>query len=247
MCTFLVPVFLGASITYPISLKGPDLLAAIKGRGVSILVGVPQLLALFRNSIMKKISGLPRPLPFILLKLHGLARFCREKFNINIGSAIFSSVHKGFGKQFRFFASGGAKLDPSVMKDLEALGFTVLEGYGLTETSPVLTFNPVSRRKPGSAGKPLPSVTIRITDPSDTGEGEIEIKGPMVMKGYYNNEAATAEVLRDGWFRTGDRGRLDKDGYLFITGRSKEVIVLSSGKNIYPEDVEKLYLDTPLI
>ena len=247
MCTFLVPVFLGASITYPISLKGPDLLAAMKERGVSILVGVPQLLGLFRNRVMEKINSLPGPLPFLLLKLHGLSGFCREKFNINIGSSIFNSVHKGFGKQFRFFTSGGAKLDPSIMMDLEALGFTVLEGYGLTETSPVLTFNPVSLRKPGSAGRPLPSVTLRITDPSDTGDGEIEVKGPMVMKGYYGNEAATAEVLKDGWFRTGDRGRVDRDGYLFITGRSKEVIVLSSGKNIYPEDVEKLYLGPPLI
>lgn len=247
MCTFVVPVFLGASITYPISLKGPDLLAAIKERGVSILVGVPQLLSLLRNRIMQKISDLPGPMPFLLLKFHGISRFCREKFNINIGSSIFSSVHKGFGTQFRFFTSGGARLEPSIMKDLEALGFTVLEGYGLTETSPVLTFNPVARRKPGSAGKSLPSVTIRIMDPSDTGEGELEVKGPMVMKGYYGNGPATAEVLRDGWFRTGDRGRVDGDGYLFITGRSKEVIVLSSGKNIYPEDVEKLYLGPPLI
>jgi long-chain acyl-CoA synthetase len=133
------------------------------------------------------------------------------------------------------------------MRDLEAFGFTVLEGYGLTETSPVLTFNPVSNRKPGSAGKALPSVMLRILDPSDAGEGEIEVKGPMVMKGYYNNPQATAEVLRDGWFRTGDIGHIDKERYLFITGRSKEVIVLSSGKNIYPEDVEKVYLASPLI
>jgi long-chain acyl-CoA synthetase len=247
MCTFLVPVFLGASITYPISLKGPDLLAAIKERGVSVLVGVPQLLGLFRNRVMEKIRDLPAPLPLLFLKLHGISRFCREKFNINIGRSIFSSVHKGFGKQFRFFTSGGARLDPLIMKDLEALGFTVLEGYGLTETSPVLTFNPVSRRKPGSAGRPLPSVAIRVTDPSEAGEGEIEVRGPMVMKGYYGNETATAEVIRDSWFRTGDRGRIDRDGYLFITGRSKEVIVLSSGKNIYPEDVEKSYLGAPLI
>ncbi len=133
------------------------------------------------------------------------------------------------------------------MRDLEALGFTVLEGYGLTETSPVLTFNPVSCRKPGSAGKPLPSVELRILEPSDTGEGEIEVKGPMVMKGYYKNISATDEVLREGWFKTGDIGHIDRDGYLFITGRSKEVIVLGSGKNIYPEDVEKLYLGSPLI
>jgi len=247
MCTFLVPVLLGASITYPISLKGPDLLSAIRERGVSVLVGVPQLLGLLRNGIMKKMSDRPGPLPFLLLKLHGLSRFFRENLRINIGSSIFRAVHKTFGTQFRFFTSGGAKLDPLIMRDLEALGFTVLEGYGLTETSPVLTFNPVSRRKPGSAGKPFPSVAMRILDPSDTGEGEIEVKGPMVMKGYYRNEPATAEVIRDGWFRTGDRGRMDRDGYLFITGRSKEVIVLSSGKNIYPEEIENLYLGSSLI
>ncbi|RPI36742.1 MAG: hypothetical protein EHM54_04915, partial [Nitrospiraceae bacterium] len=102
-------------------------------------------------------------------------------------------------------------------------------------------------RKPGSAGKPLPSVTMRILDPSDTGEGEIEVKGPMVMQGYYKHPEATADAIRDGWFRTGDLGRIDKDGYLFITGRSKEVIVLSSGKNIYPEDVESVYLASQLI
>jgi long-chain acyl-CoA synthetase len=101
--------------------------------------------------------------------------------DINIGRFIFGSAHKAFGKQFRFFTSGGAKLDPLIMRDLEALGFTVLEGYGLTETSPVLTFNPVSNRTPGSAGKALPSVTLRILDPSDTGEGG-EVKGPMVIR-----------------------------------------------------------------
>ncbi len=247
MCTFLLPVFLGASITYPVSLKGPDLLFAIKERGVSILVGVPQLLGLLRNGIMKKISGLPGPLSFLLLKFHGLSGLLREKLNINIGRYLFSSAHRAFGAQFRFFTSGGAKLDPLIMKDLEALGFTVLEGYGLTETSPVLTFNPPSCRKPGSAGKPLDSVELNILNPSETGEGEIRARGPMVMKGYYKNHSATADVIRDGWFSTGDIGRIDRDDYLFITGRSKEVIVLSSGKNIYPEDIEKLYLGSPLI
>jgi long-chain acyl-CoA synthetase len=247
MCTFLVPVFLGGSIVYPASLKGPDLLSAIRERGVTVLIGVPQLLGLLRNGIMEKIRAMPGPMPFLLLKLHGVSGFCREKCNINIGRFLFRSVHKAFGERFRFFASGGAKLDPVIMRDLEALGFTVLEGYGLTETAPVLTFNPLSRRKAGSAGKPLPSVSLRILDPSPTGEGEIEVRGPMVMQGYYRNESATAEVLRDSWFRTGDRGRVDSEGYLFITGRSKEVIVLSSGKNIYPEDVEKIYGESPLI
>ncbi len=247
MCTFLVPVLLGGSVTYPVSLKGPDLLSALNERRVSVLVGVPQLLGLLRNSIMNKIRELPGLLSSIFLLLHRFSGFLREKLNINIGRTLFRSAHKAFGKRFSFFTSGGAKLDPLIMKDLEALGFTVLEGYGLTETSPVLTFNPLKKRKPGSAGKPLPSVSIRILDPSSAGEGEIEVKGPMVMKGYYNNQSATAAAIRDGWFRTGDIGRIDGDGYLFITGRSKEVIVLSSGKNIYPEEVEKVYGESALI
>ncbi len=247
MCTFLVPVFLGASITYPASLKGPDLMSAIKDRGVSVLIGVPQLLAIIRNGIRDRIRNLPAPVSFVLLRLHRISGFLRSVVKINPGRVIFRSVHNSFGKKFRFFGSGGAKLDPSVMKDLEAFGFTVLEGYGLTETSPVLTFNPVSRRKPGSAGMPLPSVEMKIFNPSEADEGEIEVKGPMVMKGYYKNPSATADVIRNGWFRTGDIGRIDGDGYVFITGRSKEVIVLSSGKNIYPEDVEKMYLQSKLI
>ncbi|MFI5295015.1 MAG: AMP-binding protein [Thermodesulfovibrionales bacterium] len=247
MCTFLVPLFLGASITYPASLKGPDLMSAIKDRGVSVLIGVPQLLAMIRNGIFGKIEALPAPASFVLLKILRLSGFLRERAGINIGRIFFASAHRALGPKFRFFGSGGARLDPAVMKDLEALGFMVLEGYGLTETSPVVTFNPVSGRRPGSAGKPLPSVRIRIAGPSEKGEGEIEIKGPMVMKGYYRDPSATADVLRDGWFRTGDIGRIDGEGYLFITGRSKEVIVLSSGKNIYPEDVEKVYLSSPLI
>ncbi len=245
MCTFLVPLFLGATITYPIGMKGPELISTMKEKGVSVLVAVPQLLELMRNGMMKKIGETPiSPLLFFLLRMSGALR---SLSGINAGKVIFKSAHRAFGVSFRFFACGGAKLDPQVMKDLEALGFTVLEGYGLTETSPVVTFNPVAKRKPGSAGTPLPSVELKIGNPSENGEGEIAIRGPMVMKGYYKRPEATAEVLREGWFMTGDLGHLDPDGYLFITGRSKEVIVLSSGKNVYPEDVEREYLKVPLI
>jgi long-chain acyl-CoA synthetase len=247
MCTFLVPVFLGASITYPASLKGPDLMAAIRGRSVSVLIGVPQLLAMILNGIRDKIMSLPVPLSFALARLHGVSGLIRSKLHLNLGRIIFRSIHSAFGEKFRFFGSGGAKLEPSVMKDLEAFGFTVLEGYGSTETSPVVTFNPISKRKPGSAGRPLPTVELMILNPSEEGEGEVAVKGPMVMKGYYLNPSATSDAMKDGWFRTGDIGRIDNDGYLFITGRSKEVIVLSSGKNIYPEDVEKMYLRSRLI
>jgi long-chain acyl-CoA synthetase len=134
-----------------------------------------------------------------------------------------------------------------VKDDLEALGFTVLEGYGLTETSPVVTFNPVKKRKSGSVGRPLPGAEIKIVNPSGTGEGEIAIKGSMVMKGYYKNPEATAQVIHDSWFLSGDLGYMDNEGYLFITGRAKEVIVLSSGKNVYPEEVETAYQEIPLV
>ncbi len=247
MCTFLVPLFLGATVTYPSGMKGPELIAAIKERGVTILVAVPQLLELIRSGMLRKFKEMPAALSVTLLGLLRVSAKLRKTAGINVGKLLFGSAHRAFGKRFRFFASGGARLDPQVMEDLEALGFTVLEGYGLTETSPVVTFNPIKKRKPGSAGRPLPTVAIKIVQPSDAGEGEIAIRGPMVMKGYYRNPEATAEVLRDGWFMTGDLGYVDDENYLFITGRAKEVIVLSSGKKVYPEDAEKEYLKIPLI
>ncbi|GAB4484052.1 MAG: AMP-binding protein [Thermodesulfovibrionales bacterium] len=247
MGTFLVPIMLGGSVTYPASLKGPDLTAAIRERGVTILIGVPQVLGMIRNSIINKIAAMPKPVSGLLFRTLRLSGWMRRNLSVNLGKVVFRTAHQAMGPQFRYLTSGGAKLDPLVMQDLEALGFTVLEGYGLTETSPVVTFNPPRKRKPGSAGAPLPSVEIRISNPSAAGEGEIEIKGPMVMQGYYRNPSATADVLHDGWFRTGDIGRLDSDGYLFITGRSKEVIVMNTGKNIYPEEVEKLYSGSKLI
>ncbi|MCL5237144.1 MAG: AMP-binding protein [Nitrospirae bacterium] len=240
MCTFLVPLFTGAAITFSPGLKATDLVPAIRENNVTVVVGVPRLFEMIRNGIVSKIRE-RKPISGILLGMVHVCGKIRRKSDINIGKVLFISVHKNFGR-VRFFASGGARLDPSVMEDLEALGFTVLEGYGLTETSPVITFNPPGRRKPGSAGKPLPGVAIRISE-----DGEIMVKGPMVMKGYYKNPATTAEVFRDGELLTGDIGSMDDEGYLFITGRKKEVIVLSSGKNIYPEDVEKAYMVTPLI
>jgi len=252
-CTFLIPLFLGITTTFTPSLKGPELVRTVKEKGVTILVGVPQLLELVRNGIFTKIRNLPAFLSEILLRFIKVCGYLRLKTGINLGKVVFKSVHRSFGRQFRFFASGGARLNPDVMKDLEALGFTVVEGYGLTETSPVVTFNPLAKRKAGSAGKALPSVEIKIVRPGSNEvlgareEGEIVLKGPMVMNGYFKNEHATQQVLKEGWFFTGDTGYLDDDGYLFITGRLKEVIVLSSGKNIYPEEVERRYSVIPHI
>ncbi|MEW6067273.1 MAG: AMP-binding protein [Nitrospirota bacterium] len=252
-CTFLIPVLLGSTITFPPSLKGPELMSTIKDKEVTILIGVPQLLELIRNGIFNKVKQLPGLMSKIMFGILKVCGILKQNSGINLGKIIFRSAHKALGKRFRFFASGGAKLNPEVMKDIEALGFAVVEGYGLTETSPVVTFNPITRRKAGSAGRPLPSVEIKVFEAEkhrELGikeEGEIAIRGAMVMKGYYKNPQMTGEVIKDGWFFSGDLGYLDEEGYLFITGRSKEVIVLSSGKNIYPEEVEKQYSKIPLI
>ncbi len=249
----ILPVFLGIPVSFPPSLKGPDIMETMKQFNVTVLVSVPQLLELIRNGILNKIKQLKSPLPNIMLAMLNISGKLRRKYDINPGKIIFSSVHKSFGKSFRFSACGGAKLDTQVMKDLEAIGLTILEGYGLTETSPVVSFNPIEKRKPGSVGVVLPSAEVKIVDPvtdKEKGlmeEGEIIIKGPMVMKGYYKNPEATEQVLKNGWFHSGDLGYFDDEGYLFITGRIKEVIVLSSGKNIYPEEVEKQYQRIPLI
>lgn len=254
MGSFILPISSGLTITFPPSLKGPELLSTIREKGVTIFVGVPQILELIRNGILNRIKNFSRPLSATMLGVLKFSWKIRAATGMNPGKVVFGAAHRAMGKQFRFFASGGAKLNPEVMQDLEALGLMVLEGYGLTETSPVVTFNsPLMKRKPGSVGKPLPTADIKIISPGtdrEAGvmeEGEIVIRGPMVMKGYYKNPQETEEVLKGGWFYSGDLGYKDRDGYIFVTGRLKEVIVLSSGKNVYPEDVEKQYLKIPLI
>ncbi len=244
MCTFVLPLLVGGSITYPKGLKGPNIVDAVKATGVTLIVAVPLMLELMRDRIFNRIGELPGPFGRAALSFIKVCGYIREKTGINPGRLLFART---LGRQFRFFACGGARLEPRVMRDMEALGFTVVEGYGLTETSPIVTFNPIDRRKPGSVGKAVKGAEIKIINPDEKGVGEVAIRGPMVMRGYYKNPEATGSAMKDGWFLSGDFGYFDGDGYLFITGRAKEVIVLSSGKNVYPEDVEKLYLKIPLI
>src|SRR4030042_825872 len=247
MVNFLGPILIGSKVVYLQSLKGPDILKTMSEKNVTALVGVPQLFAMLRRGMIDGIRKVTPPLKWVVLSLLRLSGFLRDTLRINPGKIIFSFIHKRFGKRFRFFVSGGAKLDPKVSQDFEALGFTLLEGYGLTETSPVISFNPPNHIKRGSGGLPLSEGEIKINDPNEEGTGEIAVRGPNVMKGYYRNPEESDKVMKDGWFLTGDLGYVDKDGYLYITGRTKEVIVLSSGKNIYPEEIEKHYLQSPLI
>ncbi len=245
--SLLLPLSVGATVTLLNSLKGPDIIACMQETNVSILLGVPQLFQGLRRAIVDGIQKKPAPVRFIVKMLLALNGLLRKTARVNLGKVIFGKVHAMFGPALRLLASGGARLDADVYIDMTNMGFTIIEGYGLTETSPVSTFNPVSRQKAGSIGIPIPDVEVRIDKPDENGQGEIAIRGPNVMLGYYKKPAETAEVLRDGWFYSGDLGYRDKDGYYFLTGRSKEMIVLSTGKKIFPDELEKFYKQIPSI
>ena len=247
MVTFLFPLLCGARVTFLQSLKPPDLLECMQETGVTILPGVPQLLALLHRGIFQEINKRPRPIRLLFDLLLGLADAAQTYLKRNAGRLFFPQIHRRFGGRLRGLTSGGAKLDPAVGRDLCRLGFFVLEGYGLTETSPGVTFTPLEKPRFESVGVPLPGVHVRIMDPDSEGVGEIAIQGPNVMQGYFKDPEGTAQSFRDNWFLSGDLGYLDADGYLFVTGRLKEVIVLSTGKNIYPEEIEAHFLKSPYI
>ena len=163
------------------------------------------------------------------------------KFGIDIRRKVFKEIHDNLGGRVRLFVAGGAALDPEAEKGFNDLGITMLQGYGLTETSPVIAAEDDKYRRLGSIGKAFPSLDVKIVDANEEGIGELVVKGPTTMIGYYNNEEATKETIdEDGWLHTGDLARIDKDGYIFISGRKKFVIVLINGKNIYPEELEAL-------
>ena len=242
-CVFS-PLAAGATVTFCDSLKGPDLMAVMQETGVTIFPGVPQLFTLLYRSVDQKIdsSGLLTRSLFKLM--YTISRSVRTATSIRLGKLFFGKIHRQFGKKLRFLVSGGAKLDPKISEYFLDLGFLMLEGYGLTETSPVISFTSPSKPKPGSVGVPLEGIEVRIDSPDAEGQGEICMRGHSLMKGYYRKPEATAEVIREGWFHTGDLGYLDASGQITITGRAKEILVLPSGKNIYPDEVEAHYQKT---
>jgi len=247
MIACLVPLLMGAKMTLLQSLKGPDLLQCLQETQITMLVGVPQVFAMIRRAVFDQISRRPPLIRILVTFLLVVSGLIRRRIGWNLGRVFFKEIHQRFGGSFRLLCSGGAKLDPDVARDFERLGFTILQGYGLTETSPVVTFTPLSKPKIPSVGIPIPGVTVRLVNPDAGGIGELVVRGPNVMKGYDDNPEATGEAIRDGWFYTGDLGYLDHEGYLFLTGRSKELIVTAGGKNIYPEELEKDYQTSPAI
>jgi long-chain acyl-CoA synthetase len=247
MVTLLVPLFTHNKITYLASLRREEILACMREAEITALIGVPQFFILLSKAINQAIKTIPFFLRWPLYGLIELGWLLRKFTKINLNKYFLSKVHKLFGKKLKFLICGGAKLNLDVEMFFNKLGFSLMQGYGLTETAPVVTFNPGILRKIGSAGKAIPGVSIKIINPNQNGIGEIAIKGPNVMQGYYNKPEKTAEVLKDDWFYSGDLGYLDRDDFLFITGRAKELIVLSSGKNITPEQVEEHYQQSRFI
>lgn len=247
MATCLVPLLTAAKISYPTSLTSEDLLSCMRNTKVTILTGVPELFLLFHRGIKEKLKKMPLLVRGFLGILIGVSGVIRKSLRVNFNKHVLSKLHKTFGGNLRYMVTGGARLEPKVGRDLFKWGFTVLEGYGLTETSPVVTINPPGRPKIGSVGKPLSDVQVRIVNPDIQGLGEVAIKGPNVMLGYYQLPEETQKVIREEWFYSGDLGFLDREGYLYLKGRKDELIVLSSGKKVNPEEVEKYYSQSPYI
>ena len=204
---------------------------------VSVFVGVPILIEKMYSTIIKELEK---------QKKLGLINFAMKvsnlllKLHIDVRRKLFKKLIDELGSEMRFIISGGAPLDKQVAKFFNSIGIHLVQGYGLTETSPVISAENGSFLRAGSVGLPMSSLEVKIDNPDATGSGEIIVKGPSVMLGYYNDEERTKEVLKDGWFYTGDLGRLDKDGALFITGRKKDLIVLQNGKKVFPEEIEVL-------
>ena len=245
---FLTPLSRGAQITYLPELSSEHLAKAIKNGHVTGMVGVPALWELLHRRIRNRLHDrgkLVGETADLLIKFNA---WLRDKTPLNFGQLLFYPIHEGMGGRIRYFISGGSALNDKVQRDFQGLGFTILEGYGLTEASPVLTVTrPENRMLFGTVGKSLPGVEVRIADPDPTGVGEVIARGPNVMLGYFGNEEATREALVDRWLYTGDLGRLDDEGNLYLVGRSKDIIVDTNGKNVYPDEVEEVYQDSPYI
>lgn len=209
---------------------------------VSVFVGVPLIVEGIYNNIIKKLkkSGKYN----IFMKMKGLSNTLR-KVKIDLRRRIFKEVLDAMGGNLRLIINGAAAIDPDVSRFFNDIGVTLVQGYGLSETSPVVAAENPEHIKYGSVGYPLPGIDVKIIDPDENNIGEIAVRGANVMLGYYNDEESTKKVFRDGYFLTGDMGYFDDDGYLYITGRKKNVIVLANGKNVFPEELEGLIAKSP--
>jgi long-chain acyl-CoA synthetase len=222
--SMMVPLYAGGTLVVSPSMQTPDLMKTLADNRVTVMIGVPRLYELMYRGLMAKINS-----SLIAKAFLSLVYITRSR---KLGKILFKKIHNGLGGHLLYMVSGGAALNKEVGKFFYAIGFDILEGFGMTEAAPMITFPRPGKVKIGSTGQALPGLAVEIKD------GEIVAKGPSLMKGYYNRPEETAEVLRDGWLYTGDLGHFEKGGYLYITGRKKEIIILPNGKNINPVELE---------
>jgi long-chain acyl-CoA synthetase len=251
MANLLLPLVKGSRVVYLETLNTSELLRALTERSITAFAVVPQFYYLIHERIYQEIEKRGALTKKLFSAMVALNRTLR-KLRINAGPLLFKKIHNTLGPKMRYLATGGSRFDPGIMQDFHDLGIDILQALGLTETTAAIFVNSPHDNVIGSCGKAMKGVEGKTVDPKpgeDGGPavGELAVRGPMVMKGYWNRPDATDAVLQDGWFMTGDLGYFDPQGHLFLTGRKKEVIVLSNGKNVYPEEIEAHYLKSPFI
>ncbi len=251
MANLLLPLVKGSRVVYLETLNTTELMKALKERNITAFAVVPQFFYLIHDRLFQEIKKRGPVTQKIFGAMVALNRTLR-KVGINAGRILFGKIHNTLGPKMRYLATGGSRFDPAIAKDFYDLGIDVMQALGLTETAAAIYVNTPDDIVIGSCGKAMKGVEGKIIDPQPQEEGgpavgELAVRGPVVMKGYWNRPDATAAVMRDGWFLTGDLGYFDSKGHLFLTGRKKEVIVLSNGKNVYPEEIEAHYMKSPYI
>ena len=217
----------------------------LKESKATVMLGVPIVFETMHKKVWKQAeaSGAADKMK----KMMALSRRSKLYNKPAAVKKIFDKIHSSLGGNIELFIAGGAAINPDVIRDYEALGIPMIQGYGMTENAPIIAVNRDYYSKADSVGKPMPGTEVRIIDQDEEGVGEIIVKGPSVMIGYYEDPEATAEVLKDGWLHTGDYGRFDEEGFLYICGRKKNVIVTKNGKNIFPEEIEAILAEQPFI
>lgn len=244
----LVPLQCGAAVVLPAAATGPEIRQALADGRVTVMVGVPRLYSAMLDGIERHIAATGRIAGAAVNGGLAAAIWVRSRLGIDLGRPLFGPLRRGLGAHLRLLVSGGAKLEDRVLWRLVGLGWTVRSGYGLAETASTFTGNLPGHERLGSEGRPFQGGRLRIADPDDHGIGEIQLHGPNMFGGYRDNpDANAAAFTADGWFRTGDLGRVDGEGFLYVTGRVKELIALGGGKNVFPEEIERVYGTSPYI
>ena len=242
MANLLIPLAVGARVVFLETVNSTSLLAALQTRGITIFACVPQFFYLIHQRVTGEVAKRGLLSRSIFRAMVAATTWLRDRAGVNPGPRLFARVHSALGPKMRMLVTGGSRFDPAIGRDLYGMGFTLLNAYGLTECSGGATLVRPGDRFTTSVGQAFPGVELRIA-----ADGEILIRGPIVMREYFNRPDATAEALKEGWLYTGDLGSLDADGRLYITGRKKEIIVLASGKNLYPEEIEAHYRQSPFV